>query len=203
MRAVFVSCSLLWTIAILLPDGSSSNDTANYARGSSAAPPKFSLAINGERYVFDTDIRDRADAGDVRATYSAAPGGMRRKLKASSSRTRNAQRRTRQFPISSRTASKTKIASDGSASQPGAPLFSRWAWYGAACALYLAQRARRKRRETYDEGWFARAGLDDRLMYGADPEYEDDFLSVDGSFYGSVSRWSGRELDKFDMDMDI
>lgn len=39
-------------------------------------------------------------------------------------------------------------------------------------------------------------------MYYGDREYEDDFLSVDGSFYGSIGgKWSGEELDKFDVDV--
>lgn len=80
-------------------------------------------------------------------------------------------------------------------------MFPGWFWYGVVLAVYQARRFARKRRVTYDEGWFARTGLDDRLVYGGDREYEEDFLSVDGSFYGAVSNWSGEELDKFDVDI--
>jgi len=49
---------------------------------------------------------------------------------------------------------------------------------------------------TYDEDFFAKSGLDARL------ENDDDFYSVDHSFYGTMSHWSGDDCDKFDVDDD-
>ena len=44
-----------------------------------------------------------------------------------------------------------------------------------------------------------KSGLDSQLQYMGVRKYEEDFLSVDGSMYGSMSQWSGDECDKFDM----
>lgn len=63
---------------------------------------------------------------------------------------------------------------------------------------YHARRLTKKRQQSYEEDWFVKS-LETRLdQYGV-REYEDDFLSVDGSFYGSTSKWTGEELNKFDL----
>lgn len=68
--------------------------------------------------------------------------------------------------------------------------------------MFIAYNARnflkKKNSVGYDEDFFAKTGLDDKLEYGLD--YEDDY-SVDRSYYGSVSNnWN--ELQKFDLDDD-
>lgn len=55
---------------------------------------------------------------------------------------------------------------------------------------------------TYDDDFFVKSGLESNLEYGRGfglQELDDDYLSVDRSFYGSMSNyWSSDELDKFD-----
>lgn len=60
---------------------------------------------------------------------------------------------------------------------------------------------KRRQRTSYEEDWFIKTGLESQLQYYGVREYEDDFLSVDGSFYGSTSqsKWDGTELNKFDV----
>ena len=65
---------------------------------------------------------------------------------------------------------------------------------------HVGRFVKKRRKATYEDDWFVRSGLDARLEYYGDQEYEDDFLSVDGSFYGTMSnKWNGEELDKFDV----
>ena len=54
---------------------------------------------------------------------------------------------------------------------------------------------------TCDDDFFVKSGLESNLEYGLGfglQELDDDYLSVDRSFYGSMSNWSSDKLDKFD-----
>lgn len=65
--------------------------------------------------------------------------------------------------------------------------------------MYHARRFFKKRsKETYEDDFFVRSGLNDNLEYGM-RVFDDDFLSVDNSFYGSTANWNGEEFDKFDV----
>lgn len=93
----------------------------------------------------------------------------------------------------------TNITSNKSSSnQKKSPLFPRYAWF-ALFILYHARRFIKKRQSNYEEDWFVKSGLDSNLQYYGEKEYEDDFLSVDGSFYGSMSKWNDDEMSKFDI----
>lgn len=137
------------------------------------------------------------------------PISFPQKLKgSSSSKNTKATRRLRSQPSSEISASDT-TSNSSSTKQKKAPLFPRWAWL-AILVLINAKHARRflkKEDTTYHndlagDDWFVKSGLDSKLVYYGDREYEDDFLSVDGSFYGSIGgKWSGEELDKFDVDV--
>lgn len=102
---------------------------------------------------------------------------------------------------SSRTTTETKAPNrSSSSSQTKSPLFPNWIYYGAIVVIYQGRRFLKHRRSPpYEEDWFVRSGLDDRLVYDENREYEEDFLSVGGSLYGTM-KWSGEELDKFDFD---
>ena len=109
-------------------------------------------------------------------------------------------------PSLSSTTSDLKLSSFSSSSSSSNkkkdPLLPRYAWF----ALFIAYHARRfikKRQEAYEEDdWFIKH-IDARLEYYGVREYEDDFLSVDGSFYGSMSKRDGQQLSKFDLWLDL
>ena len=72
--------------------------------------------------------------------------------------------------------------------------------------IYHARRFIQNRREaysydiTYDDDFFMESGLNENLQYGLEMECEDDFLSVDGSDYGSTAHWNGdTSYDKFNL----
>ena len=62
--AVVLAFSLLWTIAILIPDDVPSQ-MANRVQS-----PKFGLVVNGTRYILDTDVGDDAQlVEDIRIIH--------------------------------------------------------------------------------------------------------------------------------------
>mmetsp|Transcript_41891 Transcript_41891/g.87941 ORF Transcript_41891/g.87941 Transcript_41891/m.87941 type:complete len:207 (+) Transcript_41891:276-896(+) len=189
--------SLLWTIAILIPDDNHSGKNSNSKRHLSN-PLQFGLVVNGTRYILEADVGTYQPQANknVHLIHSVSPNANNKKLKVSSNGTKRAKQESQPSP---RTAFDINAPSS-STGQTRKPLFPRWAWF----LMFLVYHARRllRRREIsyYEEDWFVKSGLDARLEYYGDREYEDDFLSVDGSFYGTMSnRWNGEELNKFDV----
>ncbi len=76
------------------------------------------------------------------------------------------------------------------------PLFPKAAWF-AVFFWYHFWRCM-KRRPKYEVNWFVKS-VDCRLNHYGVEDYERDFLSVDGSNYGSMSKWNGEELNKYDV----
>jgi hypothetical protein len=76
------------------------------------------------------------------------------------------------------------------------PLFPKAVWF----AVFFWYHFRRcmKRRRPNEVNWFVKS-VDCRLNHYGVEDYERDFLSVDGSNYGSMSKWNGEELNKFDV----
>ena len=117
-------------------------------------------------------------------------------LKVSSKNSKTNKQQTQPSSTTASSTSETKSSDGSSSSQQKKPLFPRYAWFVA----FIAYHARRflKKRRAYEEDWFVKS-IDTKLEHYGIREYEDDFLSVDGSFYGSTSKWSGEELNKFDL----
>lgn len=80
---------------------------------------------------------------------------------------------------------------------PHRPLIPKSVWF-AIFFLYHIRRCAKRRQPTYEVNWFVKS-VDCRLNHYGVEEYERDFLSVDGSNYGSMSKWNGEELNKFDV----
>ena len=75
---VFLVFSLLWTIAILVPDDIRS-EAANFERAYSATPKQFVLMVNGTHYVLDAHIRYQVQAGQGgHVIYPTTPGSTQR-----------------------------------------------------------------------------------------------------------------------------
>ncbi len=78
------------------------------------------------------------------------------------------------------------------------PLFPRFVWF-ATFVLYHGRRfSKKKKQPPCEDGWFVKS-VNCRLNHYGAEEYERDFLSVDCSNYGSMSKWNGEELNKFDI----
>lgn len=80
---------------------------------------------------------------------------------------------------------------------PHRPLFPKSVWF-IVFFLYHLRRCAKKRQPTYEVNWFVKS-VDCRLDHYGVEEYERDFLSVDGSNYGSMSKWDGEESNKYDV----
>mmetsp|Transcript_21857 Transcript_21857/g.45780 ORF Transcript_21857/g.45780 Transcript_21857/m.45780 type:complete len:205 (-) Transcript_21857:209-823(-) len=186
---------LIWTIAILIPDNE--HGKAVNSDRAFVASKQFGLVVNGTHYVLDANVgRYQANADEnVHIIHSATPVKTQRKLKVSPKNTKRTKLQSQ--PLSRVTPGTNASNSSSSSGQNKSPLFPRWIWYSTMFLMYHAGRFMKKRQKTTcEEDWFIRSGLHNRLMYD---EYEDDFLSVDGSMYGTMSRWSGDEIDKFDV----
>ena len=116
------------------------------------------------------------------------------KLKVAYKKTKTKKQQSQ--PSSSTTTPGTMASSSSSSSKKEDHIFPTYVWFVIFIA-YHARRFLKKREQTYEEDWLVKqiASLE---HYGV-LEYEDDFLSVDGSFYGSISNWNGEESNKFDV----
>ena len=209
---VALAFSLLWVMAVSIPD----------------SQQNLRLNVNGRRYTFETSrrkpSRKKGAARVLRSMpYSSSElkrmvslGGscvhfpisilkpLSKNWSASSSGTQSNPDEA--SPSSSKATDGSSSGSGGSGSgnteEDRAPLFPRYMWFGFLAIFHvrnlISKHQRKRMRVEYDEDWFARSGLQHRLEYGT-PEYEDDFLSVDRSFYGSTLN----EYDKFDMDGEL
>lgn len=114
-----------------------------------------------------------------------------------------------QLPVSNRTASNSSsnLTAKETNSSMGRtatdsipthrPLFPKSVWF-ALFFLYHFRRCAKRRQPSYEVNWFVKS-VDCRLNHYGAEEYERDFLHVDGSNYGSMSKWNGEELNKFDV----
>lgn len=214
---VVLAFSLLWVVAVSIPDGSQQN---------------LRLNVNGRQYTFEasrklsrkkgaarvlrslpyssSELKRMVSLGKVGSLPYAPPNAPFKNMAAASQR-RASSSGTQSNPdeASQQSSSKTTDSSSSSSGGSGsgetkkdrAPLFPRYMWFGFLAVFHarnLIERRRKRMKVEYEEDWFARSGLQNRLEYGT-PEYEDDFLSVDRSFYGTMLN----EYDKFDMDGEL
>ncbi|KAL9185476.1 hypothetical protein ACHAXT_003253 [Thalassiosira profunda] len=137
-----------------------------------------------------------ATGSSARIIHSYASTATAQKTPKGSSTT--TQRRLQSQPSLTRTSVATTNGT--SSSKKSDPLLPRWAWFSLVVVFNASRFVKKKKREEIEEeDWFMKSGLDSQLQYMGVRKYEEDFLSVDGSMYGSMSQWSGDECDKFDM----
>ncbi|KAL7551726.1 hypothetical protein ACHAWF_014925 [Thalassiosira exigua] len=182
--------ALLWTVGVLVgDDGFGRSYTPNR---SFTAPQQFGLVINGSHYVLDTNLdQEQTREEDVHVIHLASPTTASKKRKGALTSRKPRKLKTQPtFQITS----ESSATNNDSSSQHRAPLFPKGAWF----AVFILYRARRffRRRQTFEDDWFVKSKLDASLQYYGVREYEEDFLSVDGS-YGST--WNGEQLNKFDV----
>lgn len=107
-----------------------------------------------------------------------------------------------QLPVPDQTESNSSLhltaqEKNSSTGRKANPLFPKSVWF-ALFFLYHFRRCAKRRQPSYEVNWFVKS-VDCRLNHYGAEEYERDFLSVDGSNYGSMSKWNGEELNKFDV----
>eukprot|EP00985_Skeletonema_marinoi_P019824 scaffold11499_cov141-Skeletonema_marinoi.AAC.4 len=219
---IVMAFSILWTLAILVPDDSSS---------SAVSMQRFDgLVVNGNHYVLDTNV-DQTSSGEGYKVIHAVKTPTNVQVKKS----RNTKRVSTHIdscvnivsgkdsvphpplcvvqklnvasnPVvtsasiepSTETASKENDSNEEAAKQPRMSSFS-YAWFALFICYHARNFIKKKNRQVlrYGEEFFVKSGLDHKLEYGL--EYEDDY-SVDTSFYGSISTSS--DFQKFDLDDD-
>mmetsp|Transcript_234 Transcript_234/g.552 ORF Transcript_234/g.552 Transcript_234/m.552 type:complete len:207 (+) Transcript_234:59-679(+) len=182
---IVLAISLLWTIAIQFTDNDNESISVR-SNGAVASSMTLGLVVNGTHYVI-LDANEDLNNGQVHNLI-----GSRKLMAVSDTKLMSGL----QSQTSLRTADNS--STNSKTSKEKAYLFPRYFWFGAFI-VYHARRFIKKRREdfevNYEDDFFMESGLNANLQYGS-LEYEDDFLSVDGSHYGA--HWNGNEFDKFD-----
>ncbi|KAK1739387.1 hypothetical protein QTG54_009930 [Skeletonema marinoi] len=192
---IVMAFSILWTLAILVPDDSSS---------SAVSMQRFDgLVVNGNHYVLDTNV-DQTSSGEGYKVIHAVktPTNVQVKKSRNTKRELNVASNpvvtSASIEPSTETASKENDSNEEAAKQPRMSSFS-YAWFALFICYHARNFIKKKNRRVlrYGEEFFVKSGLDHKLEYGL--EYEDDY-SVDTSFYGSISTSS--DFQKFDLDDD-
>ena len=188
MISIVVAFSMVRTIAILIPDKSSSHSP-------------LSLTNDG------------GSSNVIHAEYPRIilKPSSRQKLRTSSKSTQaSSQSRTLIDSVTQTKAMATSQPTNTDESQKHETkrLFPAYVWYLTALFLYrshaYAKKRSRKELDYADESFFQKSGLDASLDYGygSGLEYEDsDFMSVTSN-YGSASQWTPDSLNKFDLELE-
>jgi len=210
---VVLAFSLLWTIAIMIPDD----------RGRSIVRVRRSntnrLSIDNYNGKLTSDINKNL--------YGGSQASSTRNLSSANQVSSNEATQHASFGATNQLSSSTAYNNNNSSNisssstttseKKRAPLFPRWAWFGMFIVFHAQRFIKKVRKRHFSssqpytgEGFYHHksGSLDDQKFlydnsglnsYYGGLEYEDDTMS---STYGSTSQtnWSGDAMDKFDME---
>eukprot|EP00956_Cyclotella_meneghiniana_P018085 scaffold29912_cov67-Cyclotella_meneghiniana.AAC.12 len=203
--SIVVAFSMLWTIAILIPDKSSSHNPLSLTNDVGSSNDHV-IHAEYPRIILKPSSRQKLRT----SSKSTQASSHSRKLVESKSSVTQTQAMTTSQPTNiddSRLAMTSQPTNtDDSQKHETKRLFPAYVWYITALFLYrshtYAKKRGRKDLDYADESFFQKSGLDASLEYGSGLEYEDsDFLSVTSN-YGSASRWTPDSLNKFDLELE-
>lgn len=211
---VVLAFSMLWTIAILIPDKSASrpmgfraSDLSDGVIVHAEYPRIVKSKVKVSPYFYSKQVcifQSLTSIQNIRASerFRSTKTSMQSRALAESSFTRTQPEATESQPTyTSNQRQQQNLHTKR--------LFPSYVWYLTALFLYKTRnfvKKRNKRELEYaDESFFPKSGLESSLEYGygLEPEDPDDFMSVNSSFisnYGSSSRWTPDMNNKFDLE---
>jgi hypothetical protein len=217
---IVLAFSMLWTIAILIPDKSASRPMgfrasdfsdgvivhAEYPRIVKSKVKVSPYFYSSTRVYFSiSDIYlNPLQKQNIRASerFRSTKTSMQSRALAESSSTRTQPEATESQPTYNNNQSQQQDLQTKR-------LFPAYVWYLTALLLYktrnFVKKCNKRELEYADESFFQKSGLESSLEYGYGLELEDpdDFMSVNSSFisnYGSSSCWTPDMNNKFDLE---